>query len=149
MPKIDFAKVDDVQDFTPIPDGKYLCRLTDIEETHTNHGDDMWRMRFQVADGPHAGRMLFDNLVFSDAAMKRVKLVCSRLGLDVSGELDITPELLKGRACLLTVQTEEYEDQEGRRRKRNVVPFAGYEKADGAAAPQGRQEDDGEESLAF
>jgi hypothetical protein len=137
MPRIDFSKVDDVQDFSPIPDGKYPCRLTDIEEASTNAGDEMWKMRFQVAEGPHAGRMIFDNLVFSDAAMKRAKLVCSRLGLDVSGELDLTPEKLKGRSCLLTVQTEEYEDQEGRRRKRNVVPFAGYERAagEGSAMP--------------
>lgn len=148
MPKVDFTKVDDVQDFTPIPDGKYPCRLADIEEARTHSGDEMWRMRFQVAEGPHAGRIVFDNLVFSDAAMKRVKLICSRLGIDVSGELDLEPGMLKGRTCLLTVQTEEYEDNEGRPRKRNVVPFAGYERSDGPAKAAS-QEDDGEESLAF
>ena len=32
MPKIDFSKVDDVQDFSPLPDGKYLCKVSEIEE---------------------------------------------------------------------------------------------------------------------
>lgn len=130
MPKIDFSHVDDVQDFSPLPAGKYLSRLVGIEQSSTQHGDEMWKLRFEVIRGPHAGRYLFDNLVFSDAALKRVKLICSRLGLDVSQEMDLTPELIRGRAVTLTVEVEPYEDAEGRTKQRNVVPFAGYEKAD-------------------
>ena len=133
MPKIDFAKVDDVQDFTPLPAGKYPCRLAEIEEATTHAGDEMWKLRFEVARGEHAGRLVFDNLVFSQAAMKRVKLICSRLGLDVSKELDLKPEMLKGRTANLTVEIEPYEDSEGRTKQRNVVPFAGYERTGEAA----------------
>ena len=32
MPKIDFNNVDDVQGFAPLPDGKYLCRVAEVEE---------------------------------------------------------------------------------------------------------------------
>jgi single-stranded DNA-binding protein len=85
-----------------------------------------------------------------------VKLICSRLGLNVAGELDLTPALIKGRSCYVTVETEEYEDQEGNPKKRNVVPFAGYDRADAApqaAAPKaektGGTEDDSEEDLPF
>jgi hypothetical protein len=94
-------------------------------------------------------------MVFSDAAMKRVKLICSRLGLNVAGELDLTPALIEGRSCYVTVETEEYEDQEGNPKKRNVVPFAGYDRADQAGAsapsatPQSRTEDDDESDLPF
>lgn len=137
MPKIDFSKVNDVQDFTPLPAGRYLARLVGIEEASTQHGDEMWKLRFEVVDGPHAGRFIFDNLVFSDAAMKRVKLICSRLGLDVSKELELSPETLKGRTARLTVEVEPYEDQEGRSKQRNVVPFAGYERAEEGAGEGG------------
>jgi len=130
MPKIDFSTVDDVQDFTPLPDGKYLCRLAEIEEASTQYGDEMWKLKFVVAKGPYQGRYIFDNLVFSEAAMKRVKLICSRLGLDVSGEIELTPSMLEGKVCYLTVETEDYEDQEGKTKSRNVVPFAGYERGD-------------------
>jgi hypothetical protein len=160
MPKIDFNNVDDVQDFSPLPAGKYLCRLAEVEESSTQYGDDMWKLRFAVESGPHRGRYIFDNMVFSDAALKRVKLICSRLGLNVSGELDLTPALIKGRTCYVTVDIEEYEDQEGNAKKRNAVPFAGYDRADAspaaaphAAAPKagkaGGKEDDSEEDLPF
>ena len=146
MPKIDFSKVDDVQDFSPLPDGKYLCRLSEIEESSTQYGDEMWKLRFEVIQGEHIGRFIFDNMVFSEAALKRVKLICSRLGLDVSGEIDLTPSLLEGRKCYVSVLTEEYEDNEGNIKKRNIVPFAGYERAtDTGDFP----DDDSEEDLPF
>ncbi|MBI4377308.1 MAG: DUF669 domain-containing protein [Elusimicrobia bacterium] len=144
MPKVDFSKIDDVQDFSPLPPGKYPCRLVEVEEAKTQYDDEMWKLRFQVASGPHAGRFIFDNLVFSEAAMKRAKLICSRLGLDVSGSLDLTTELLKGRTCLVTVDVEDYEDQQGKAKKRNVVAFAGYERleqTDEAAEPQSEEAD--------
>ncbi|MGQ9589920.1 MAG: DUF669 domain-containing protein [Planctomycetota bacterium] len=156
MPRIDFNRVDDVQDFSPLPDGRYLCRLAEVEEAATQYGDEMWKLRFVVESGPHRGRYIFDNMVFSDAALKRVKLICSHLGLNVSGELDLTPTLIKGRSCYVTVETEEYEDHEGNTKQRNVVPFAGYDRAHGApatASPKadntGSVEDDSEEDLPF
>jgi len=151
MPKIDFSHVDDVQDFSPVPAGKYLCRVVGLEEASTQHGDEMWKLRFEVSQGPYAGRLIFDNLVFSEAALKRVKLICSRLGLDVSKELDLTPELIKGRTALLTVEIEPYEDTEGRSKQRNVVPFAGYERANEShdAPSTGAGEDDSEARLPF
>ena len=158
MPKIDFNHVDDVQDFSPLPDGQYLCRVAEVEEAATQYGDEMWKLRFVVESGPHRGRYIFDNMVFSDAALKRGKLICSRLGLDVSGELDVTPALIKGRTCYITVESEEYEDQEGNTKWRNVVPFAGYERAGDvpkSASPakeskgDAYEEDDDESGLPF
>lgn len=155
MPKIDFNKVDDVQDYSPIPEGKYLCTVENVEEARTQYQDEMWKLRFRVADGKYAGRIIFDNMVFSEAALKRVKLICSRLGIDVSKELDLTPAMVKGQSCQLTVEIEEYEDAEGNTKSRNVVPFAGYERAEGdvpAGKPEKtwpQNEDAGEQDLAF
>jgi hypothetical protein len=156
MPRIDFDKVDDVQDFSPLPEGKYFCRLTEVEEASTQFGDEMWKLRFAVAAGQYQGRYIFDNMVFSDAALKRVKLICSRLGINASGQLDLKPSHIKGRTCNVTVEVEEYEDNEGKTKKRNVVPFAGYERADESdadthteASENDGHEDDGEEGLPF
>jgi len=152
VPRIDFGKVDDVQEYAPLQPGRYTCRLVDVEETSTQHGDEMWKLRFAVESGPERGRVLFDNLVFSAAAMKRVKLICSRLGLDVSGQLDLSPAMLRGRVCCLVVEIEDYQDREGNSRKRNVVPFAGYESTGGEDSqtrqPHVRDQDD-EEDLPF
>jgi hypothetical protein len=149
MPKVDFSKVDDVQDFSPLPDGKYLCQVSEIEEATTQYDDEMWKLKHEVIEGEHKGRFIFDNLVFSSAALKRAKLICSRLGLDVSGEVELTPSMLKGRKCYVSVLTEEYEDSEGKIKKRNVVPFAGYEKVKGAKEPAQASEDDSEENMPF
>lgn len=151
MPKLDFSKIDDIQDFSPLPAGKYLGRLVEIEEASTQHGDEMWKLRFEITQGQYTGRLIFDNLVFSNAALKRVKLICSRLGLDVSQALNLTPELIKGRTTYLTVEVETYEDAEGRSKQRNVVPFAGYERVEGgsAATPAAGGEDAGDQGLPF
>ncbi len=144
MPKVNFSNVEDVQNFSPLPDGTYLSKLSEIEEATTQYGDELWKLRFEVIQGEYAGRIIFDNMVFSEAAMKRVKLICSRLGLDVAGELDITPGLLKDRKCYVSVLTEDYEDNEGSIKKRNVVPFAGYElvQATGKGSTKNESEDD-------
>lgn len=127
MPELDFTQIDDVQDFSPLPEGTYQCRLAEVGETATKKGDEMWRLRFEVAKGEHAGRYVFDNVVFSGAAQSRVKLICASLGLDVSRKLSLTPSMLHGRACLVRVVTEEYVDEKGNTKTRNKVPFAGYE----------------------
>ena len=126
-----------------------------MDEATTQNGDDMWKLKFVVESGEHRGRYIFDNMVFSDAALKRAKLICSRLGLDVSGELNLTPSVITDRTCNVTVDIEEYEDHKGNIKKRNVVPFAGYERADQAVAggPSSdagvATEDDSEEDLPF
>jgi hypothetical protein len=137
MPKIDFNKIDEVNEFTPLPDGEYPCRLEDIEESATQYGDEMWKLQFAVMSGEHKGRFIFDNLVFSAKALKRAKLICSRLGIDVSGEVELKPAMLIGKTCMLSIETEEYENEDGVLKKRNFVPFAGYERLDegGAASP--------------
>ena len=141
MPKIDFSKIEEVDDFSPLPDGEYHCKLAKIEEATTVNSDEMWKLRFKVIEGEYAGKLIFDNMVFSPAALKRVKLICSRLGLDVSSEVDLTPEMILNKTCILTVTTEEYEDSEGRKKKRNVVPFAGYARTEGGDKSFEPQED--------
>ncbi|MCK4856967.1 MAG: DUF669 domain-containing protein [candidate division Zixibacteria bacterium] len=127
MPKINFAEIPDVDVYEPIPDGDYLCMVADIEEKNTTHGDEMWQMKLKVAeDGEYLNRVIFDNIVFSKAAEKRVKLICSRFGLDTSGNLDLKPEHLIGKQIIVTVITGSYEDAQGVERQRNEVPFAGY-----------------------
>ena len=153
MPTIDFSTVDEAADFSPLPDGQYRCRLDQIEPDRTQYGDEMWKLRFAVEDEPFQGRFIFDNLVFSEKALGRVKLICSRLGLDVSGAVDVTPELLRHRVCLIEVESEEYVDEEGNTKKRNVVPFAGYQRVEdsptGAGAATENAEDLSESDLPF
>lgn len=126
MPRIDFSNIDDVHGFSPLPEGSYFVRVDLVETTETRNGDEMWKLRLAVTSGESRGRFIFDNIVFSRAALKRAKLIFSRLGVDVSQELDATPSMLRGRTCQVSVQTEEYEDADGVVKRRNLIPFAGY-----------------------
>lgn len=129
MVQINFSAIEDSCGFEPIPDGRYLCEVEDVSQTTNRNGDEMWKLRFRVTDGPYIGRAVFDNLVFSPMAHKRVKLVCRNLGLDVSGEVDLTPEMLYSKRCILTVYIRDYTDKDGETRTINYVPFDGYSPA--------------------
>jgi len=125
MPRINFAEVEDMEStsFSPIPDGSYPCRVADVKDGHqTKSGDEMWRLEFEIISGDFKGRRLFDNMIFSQKAASRVKLICSRLGIDTSGEVDLQPRLLRGREVWITTYQEQYEGK-----TQNRIPFDGYE----------------------
>ena len=126
MPRVDFPAIADTNDFAPLPDGEYVCALTDIEVDRTRAGDEMWKLRWTVQDGEFAGRLLFDNLVFSQRALSRVKLVCGVCGVDTSGAVDLQPDMLLEKRAVVSTFQEEYTDEQGRTKVANRVPFEGY-----------------------
>ena len=146
MPRINFTGIPDEG---LIPEGQYPCVVADIDEKISKKGDEYWRLKLQVQgeEVPETGQFLWDSLFFSDNAIKRVKLVCRRFGLDVSKDMDLEPKHLLGRKALVDVIIEKYEDYKtGESRKRNSVPYAGYEKISGesvassVAAPVAKDE---------
>ena len=126
MPKVDFTDVGEVADFAPIPDGEYLVRIVDIEIDRTKSGDEMWKLRWSVTSGEFAGRLLFDNLVFSQKALSRVKLICGCCGVDTNGAVDLEPVMLLDKQTLISTYQEEYTDDQGRTKISNRIPFEGY-----------------------
>ena len=126
MPRINFADINAISDFAPLPEGEYQCRLSDIEADVTRAGDPMWKVRLTVESGEYAGRLLFDNLVFSPKALPRVKLVCQSCGLDVSGEINLEPADLLEKHVRVTTYVEEYTDDHGATKARNRIPWDGY-----------------------
>ena len=126
MPKIDFSTVNDIADFDPVPDGQYLCTITDIESGLTKKGDDMWTLRLRIEGGEHNGRLLFDNIIFSDRALPRVKRIFACCGVDVSGEVDLDQVMLLDKRVFVETFQEEREEDTGHRKVRNKIPYNGY-----------------------
>ena len=129
MPRVNFADIDDCQDYSPVPDGDYLCSLEEIEEKFSQNGNEMWVLKWLIIDGKYEGRKIFDQIVFTSACLPRIKLLCKRIGLDVSGILDLTSEMMKHKYAVVTTFIEEYVSSEGQTKRRNRVPYAGYEEA--------------------
>lgn len=127
MPEIDFPNIPD--DNEPIPAGKYLCKCTDVEVGESSNDNEMWTLTWTVEEGEYRGRKFWDRLVFVESAMPRIKLVCSRLGIDTSGPMNLASWMLEGRLAMVTTLIENYEVN-GEERKKNSVPYRGYEYVD-------------------
>src|SRR5262245_39928376 len=109
MPRVNFTTIDEGGSFPPIPDGTYLCEVFEIETGKTSSsGHEMWKIQWKLVEPPYDGRRIFDNMVFGGGALGKVKIMCSRLGLDVSKDIDLTPEMLYKRRCYVKTFQEEY-----------------------------------------
>jgi len=122
--------MDPVDDFSiPVPEDTYLCRVKEVEETKARTGVLMWKLQLKILETEYQERVVFDNLVFTPKALPRVRLFCDALGLDTTGEVLLTPDMVKGKTCQVVVRIEEYENDYGQNVRRNVVPYAGFEPA--------------------
>jgi len=130
MRTVDFSRVKDADEYTPVPEGRYPVEVEDVEEDVNKNGDDLLKLRLRVIDGEHAGAAIFDRLFFTERALPRVKLVLKALGIEPTGSIEVTPELLRGRKCIVDVIIESYTKSDGSEGRSNAVPFAGYHKVD-------------------
>ena len=130
--RIDFSEVVDVEEFVSVPEGTYPCRLCDVHESTTRDGNPRLWFRLVIESGEYAGRLAaVDGISLTPRAMSRVKHVLDKLGVDVSGEVELTRELLDGRRVKAQIVLEEREDPAtGKRQIRNRVPYRGYESPD-------------------
>jgi hypothetical protein len=125
MVKVNFDGVPEFRAKTLIPDGWYPAQIAGIDVRTTRKGDEMWRCTWELLNGEHKSKHVYDNLVFSSGGQSRVKFVLSKLGVDTTGAIDLQPEDIGGRYAEIEVKTEEYPDNEGVLRRRNRVSFAG------------------------
>jgi len=150
MPIIDFDAIPDADDFSPLPNGTYLCILDQVVEATTKDGkNELWKLEWVVISGEYADRKIFDNMVFSEKAMPRVKLICSRLGINTTGQVNLMPDELRGKTARVLVTIEEYTNDKGETRKRNSVPFAGYERINDNDAPEVEGKGFGDDEVPF
>lgn len=126
MPRIDFSTVNKGEAYPPLPAGKYLCCVGKVTPAKTRTGHEMWKMRFEVVEGSYMGRFIFDHMVFMGKGFERLKHLCLALGLEVSGELDLTPDSILGRTCFVEVEIAKYPDRNGKMKEGNQVTFAGF-----------------------
>jgi hypothetical protein len=142
----DFDSVPDMDDFSTLPEGDYSCELESVEEKNTRAGDEMWSLKFRVLNEEYENRIIFDNMVFSDneKAQQRVKLICSRLGLNTKGRTTLSPDMIEGKQCIISVIETEYIDAAEKTKRRNEVEFSGYKtiEKEGGNSSEGNSENE-------
>ncbi len=123
MPELDF---DLIPDSALMPAGVYDCTISNVAtDERTKNGDEMWILTLTVSKGPYLARSIFDRLVFSERALPRIKLICSRLGIPVKGKFNLEPRHLRGKDVQVVVEIDE-RTFDGKLLKSNKVTFDGY-----------------------
>lgn len=141
----DLSDVDEnAGNFVPAPAGEYLARCVDVStDKQTQEGYQKWGLRWDIVarktpDGKLAtadpekrwtGKWVWDNMIHSPGARKRRKLLLSRLGVDCSRPISLTPGTVLGRWAIITITINEY-SKDGKQRKNNKITFDGYERVE-------------------
>ena len=135
--QVDFSRIEDVESFVTIPEGRHLVRIAEIREGETKAGHLRWALRLEVVDGEFAGRTAaWDGMVWSKRGLPRVKHVLNVLGFDTNGALEVSPDDLCGKQAVVDFFIEEWEHPStGRRTQRLSVPYLGYEPKDEGPSP--------------
>lgn len=96
-----FDNAQPAPEFTPLPPGVYAARVQRGEYTATKRtGADAYRLKFEITDGPHAGRTVARTWTFSEAAMRYTKRDLLPFGLTTSAAL-LSPFPPAGREYLV------------------------------------------------
>ncbi len=75
-------------DLKPIPAGEYRCRLASGELFTSKGGTPGFKVRLEVLDGEHAGRLLWHDVWLSEAALPMAKRDLEKLGVESLEQLE-------------------------------------------------------------
>jgi hypothetical protein len=99
------AKVEDREDFMPLPDGKYQAMVDRVEVTRAKSGKPMLKWCLKVIVGNHKGRLLWrNNVMVSDANIKWLKQDLQTCGLVLGRLSDLNDRLEELIGIVLEVQ---------------------------------------------
>jgi hypothetical protein len=90
-----------------LPEGVYQFQVMDAEETESQAGNPMVKLKLAVVNDPqYNGRVVFDNLVVTASMARRLAAFASAAGLDF--RMGVDPEAMKTKVVWAEVQHEEY-----------------------------------------
>jgi hypothetical protein len=82
-----FDSAEPAPEFSPLPAGTYTARVLQGGCCSTRAGADAYRMRFEITEGPYAGRTLIRTWTFGPKALAYTKRDLSVFGLTTSAKL--------------------------------------------------------------
>lgn len=123
MPKIDWKNVSDEQ-FVLIPEGDYEVTITEVNESETQKGDEMWKLKLAISEGEYKGKTILTQLVFNDGGYGNIKKLYSAIfGAKLPKNCE-TSDILDEKVIVTVVHTE----YNGKTYAN--VAYAGYRSAD-------------------
>lgn len=104
--KLDFSNV---EAYVKCAEGQHIVKLTEIEETESQAGNDMLNATFQVVKGQSTGAKLYDNFVLTEKALWKLQSFLVAVGIKADGKVVLDLDKLIGKTCIVEVAHEEYE----------------------------------------
>jgi hypothetical protein len=146
MPKLNMSNYDSssVGNFKVVQPGIYLVKIVDVVVKHSTKGFEYWNLKLEIAEdgSEYYGQKLFDNIIFTEKALNRAKLIFESCGVDVSIEREYTPDDLLGAICKVEIDRIEPYIVEGKERHKSVIAYAGYYSADSAAVSKVKESEE-------
>ena len=104
--KLDFTGI---EAYVKCAEGQHVVKLTEIEETESQAGNDMLNATFQVVKGASTGAKLYDNFVLTEKALWKLQSFLVAVGMKADGKIVLDLDKLIGKTCIVEVVHEEYE----------------------------------------
>jgi len=131
----DASTVEPTGDFAPIPNGEYLAMMIDSEFKKTKNGNGEYlQCCFEIVDGEHKARRLWDRLNLKNQNETSVKIAQSTLSAICHAVGIMKPQdsaELHGKPLKIKVVAEERDDKPGVFKNE----IKGYESVNGKAVP--------------
>jgi uncharacterized protein DUF669 len=134
--EIDFTNVEEGGGGSfKIPEGNYLVEVTEVEQTESEAGNDMFKWTFTGKEGKAKSKIFYQYTTLNEEALWKLRGLLEALGVDVpKGPLDLDLDEMVGLELTAVVGDEEYKGKTSSR-------MIDFEPADGA------EEEEEEKSL--
>lgn len=107
--KVDFTGV---EAFNKPAEGKHKAKISKVEETTSQGGNDMFKVTFEVVAGPSKGCRVIENYPLIDTALWKLKSLLQAIGMKADGRVQIDLDKMEGKVLEITVFYEEYNGQD-------------------------------------
>lgn len=107
--KVDFTGV---EAFNKPAEGKHKAKISKVEETTSQGGNDMFKVTFEVVAGPSKGCRVIENYPIIDTALWKLKSLLQAIGMKADGRVQIDLDKMEGKVLEINVYYEDYNGQE-------------------------------------
>ena len=107
--KVDFTGV---EAFNKPAEGKHKAKISKVEETTSQGGNDMFKVTFEVVAGPSKDCRVVENYPLIDTALWKLKSLLQAIGMKADGRVQIDLDKMEGKVLEINVYYEDYNGQE-------------------------------------
>ena len=100
-----------VESYTRASEGIHTAKIASIELTQSQGGDDMLKITYEIIKGEDKGCKVFDNIVLTEKALWKLKLLLQAIGMKADGKVALDLDKMEGKICDIDVIHEEYNGQ--------------------------------------